>query len=181
MFDYYGSDSNEKKSMSFKKKKNIYIYSIAAIVGKDSIRETYFLSTFKHTCKAPLYKRACICELYCICAIYGVARRWKGFYYSQSDAPRHFLDDPFLFRFGTEVGKLVRANMQITLFNQPSFERSRRGDRLREKRFECIDNCTRRAYIMSYDIWRCTCFCCEVKYLEFALEIICERDAWVNE
>lgn len=26
MFDYYGSDSNEKKSMSFKKKKNIYIY-----------------------------------------------------------------------------------------------------------------------------------------------------------
>lgn len=22
---------------------------------------------------------------------------------------RHFLDDPFLFRFGTEVGKLVRS------------------------------------------------------------------------
>lgn len=170
-----------RKSRCPLKRRRIYIYSIAAIVGKDSIRETYFLSTFKHTCKAPLYKRACICELYCICAIYGVARRWKGFYYSQSDAPRHFLDDPFLFRFGTEVGKLVRANMQITLFNQPSFERSRRGDRLREKRFECIDNCTRRAYIMSCDIWRCTCFCCEVKYLEFALEIICERDAWVNE
>lgn len=109
-------------------------------------RETCLLSLFRRfklTCKsnAPLYR--CICELYCICPIYGVARRWKdGFYYSQSDATSWTI--PSCFDSEQKSESLFEANMQITLFNEPAFERSResfeksRGDRLREKRFESM-------------------------------------------
>lgn len=43
-----------------------------------------------------MYVHASLKYMYMYAAIYGVARRWKRFYYSQSDAPRYFLD-PFRF------------------------------------------------------------------------------------